>query len=305
MADISGANWMNCERRIAIVGVGAIGGAVAGILAQTGEHEIVLCTRRPLQTLTVETPSGSICVIARNATVPADVEPVDWVIVATKAYDAHGAAAWLPALCAKGAPVAVLQNGVEHRERFAPYVERERLLPVVVDCPVERSSDDEVRVRGEMLLRVEDTTLGRDFGLLFRGSMLKIELVSDFISVAWTKLCVNAVAAFNALTRKPAGLFRNDAVGRLAVDMVAECVAVGRAEGAQLSDSLGDEVLSYYRARPADAISSILADRLAGRRMETDARNGVIVRKGDRHGIPTPLNRMAVALLDAIGDEDR
>jgi 2-dehydropantoate 2-reductase len=44
----------------------------------------------------------------------------------------------------------------------------------------------------------------------------------------------------------------------------------------------------------------MLADRMAGRTMEIDARNGVIVRKGEKHGIPTPLNRMVVALLQAV-----
>jgi 2-dehydropantoate 2-reductase len=46
-------------------------------------------------------------------------------------------------------------------------------------------------------------------------------------------------------------------------------------------------------------VNSLLADRIAGRRMETDARNGVIVRLGEKHGIATPLNRMAVAVLEA------
>ena len=128
---------------------------------------------------------------------------------------------------------------------------------------------------------------------------MKVESVSDFLTAAWLKLCLNSVGALNALTRKPAGLLRDEAMGRLAVAMVAECIAVGRAEGAQLSDSLGEEILAHYRAHPPDAVNSLLADRLAGRRMETDARNGAVVRKGEKHGIPTPLNRMAVALLDA------
>ena len=34
--------------------------------------------------------------------------------------------------------------------------------------------------------------------------------------------------------------------------------------------------------------------------MEIDARNGVIVRMGRKHGIPTPANSMAVALLEAM-----
>ncbi len=35
--------------RVAIVGVGAIGGAIAGLLEMAGGHEILLCTRRPLE----------------------------------------------------------------------------------------------------------------------------------------------------------------------------------------------------------------------------------------------------------------
>jgi 2-dehydropantoate 2-reductase len=48
-----------------------------------------------------------------------------------------------------------------------------------------------------------------------------------------------------------------------------------------------------------DSINSLHADRLAGRSMEIDARNGVIVRLGRRHGIATPVNEMIVALLEA------
>jgi 2-dehydropantoate 2-reductase len=36
--------------------------------------------------------------------------------------------------------------------------------------------------------------------------------------------------------------------------------------------------------------------------MEIETRNGVIVRLGEKHGIATPLNRMAVALLKAVGN---
>jgi 2-dehydropantoate 2-reductase len=285
--------------RIAIVGVGAIGGAVAGLLEMAGGHEMILCTRRPLRQLTVTMPTGPVRVAARNVTLPDAAGPVDWAMVATKAYDTEGAAKWLPALCADGAPVAVLQNGVEHRERFAPYVELSRLLPVIVECPAERREDGEVRVRGPARMRVEDKSLGRGFAELFAGSLARIEQEADFVTAAWRKLCLNSVGALNALTLKPAGVLRDEAIGRLAMAIVAECVAVGRAEGAALNDCLGAEVLAYYRGAAPDAVNSLLADRLAGRRMETDARNGAIVRKGEKHGIPTPLNRMAVTLLEA------
>lgn len=285
--------------RIAVVGVGAIGGAIAAFLQLAGGHAISLCTRRPMRRLTVTMPSGLVQVTAHNVTVPEEAEPVEWVIVATKAYDAEGAATWFPALCARGAPVAVAQNGVEHRERFARYMEPARVLPVIIDCPAERQDDGGVRLRGAARMCVEDTPLGLEFGALFAGSPVKMEPVTDLITAAWRKLCLNSVGALNALTLKPANVLLDEAIGRLAVAMVAECVAVGRAEGARLHESMGEEILAHYRAQPSNAVNSLLADRLAGRRMEIDARNGAIVRKGEKHGIATPLNRMAVALLTA------
>ena len=124
--------------RIAIVGVGAIGGVTAALLQQAGGHELLLCTRRPVSALSVDTPDGLVNVQASFVTNLSEASEVDWVIVSTKAYDVAGAAKWLDQLCSNGAPVAVLQNGVEHRERFASYVPMEKILLVMVDCFDER-----------------------------------------------------------------------------------------------------------------------------------------------------------------------
>jgi len=286
--------------RVAVVGVGAIGGVLAALVETTGRHRITLCTRRPIETLTVKTPAGAVLVKAMNLTDPEQAEAVDWVLVATKTYDADGAGAWLRRLAAQGAPVAVVQNGVEHRERFQPWVEGERIVPVVIDCPVEKRADGTVVQRGTVRMKVEEGRLGEEFKGLFEGSGAEVEVTQDWKSAAWRKLCINAAGALNALTLKPAGVFQDEAVGRVVVEMVAECAAVGRAEGAKLDENVGRQVLEMYRGQPADSVNSLLADRLAGRRMETDARNGVIVRLGEKHGIETPLNRMAVAVLAAV-----
>jgi len=81
--------------------------------------------------------------------------------------------------------------------------------------------------------------------------------------------------------------------------LVAECRDVGRAEGADLPEALPDEIVAYYRAQAPELRNSMHNDRLAGRQMELDARDGVIVRLGEKHGIATPAHRMLVALLKA------
>lgn len=285
--------------RIAIVGPGAVGGVIAGWLSTTGRHELVLCARRPLSGLTVLSGEREIVVRATVWTNPAQARAVDWILVTTKAYDVAGAAAWLPALGASGAPVAVLQNGVEHRERFAPHVSGERIVPVMVDCPAERMEPTQVRQRGTARLAVADDTRGREFQGLFAGTPVEVALATDFKTVVWRKLCTNVAGVISALVLQPAGVMRDERVADLARALVCECIAVGRAEGAVLDDGVADAVAQGYAAAPPDSVNSLHADRAAGRPMEIDARNGVVVRLGRRHGIPTPLNEMAVTLLEA------
>lgn len=286
--------------RIAIIGVGAIGSVIAALLQQSGRHEVILCTRRPLPELLVETPGGPVYIHAAVFTDPETAPPVDWVLIATKAYDVAGASRWLERLRAHGAPVAVLQNGVEHRERFAPYVPMQLIVPVIVDCPAERRSPERVIQRGPMSLKAPADDQGQAFVELFSGSPANAAVVPDFVTVAWRKLCHNAVGVLPALLLQPSGALRGEALGDVARQLVRECIAVGRAEGAQLGDDVPEAVLQAYRASPADSINSLHADRLAGRPMELDARNGVIVRLGKKHGIPAPGNSMAVALLEAM-----
>ena len=101
----------------------------------------------------------------------------------------------------------------------------------------------------------------------------------------------------NTLLLRTNEAFHEDAIADLARAIIQECAAVGRAEGAVLEDDVADAVIKAYRASPRDGVNSLLADRRAGRPLELDARNGVIVRLGRRHGTTRYLspNRAAIS----------
>ena len=285
---------------IAIIGPGAVGGVIAGWLTRRGGHDLTLCARRPPGDMTVELSSGPVKLTAKVLTDPTLARPVDWVLVTTKAYDAAGAAAWFPSLVGPQSRVGILQNGVEHRERFTPYLNAAQLLPVMVDCPAERPAPGRIIQRGPGRLAVPAGPDGAAFADLFAGTDLEVGQVADFKTAIWRKLCLNSVGAINALLLKPAGIFQNEDIGRLAVQLARECIAVGRAEGAVLEDGLAETILEACRKAPPDSVNSLHADRAAGRPMEIDARNGAVVRFGRKHGIPTPCNEMAALLLAAM-----
>jgi ketopantoate reductase len=68
------------SQRIAVVGVGAIGGAVAADLADLGRHDISLCSRTPFRRLVVEHPGGVSCVDGGVRTSPTEAGVAEWEV---------------------------------------------------------------------------------------------------------------------------------------------------------------------------------------------------------------------------------
>jgi 2-dehydropantoate 2-reductase len=284
---------------ILLIGPGAIGATLATWLAQDDRHDVGVAVRTPVDSLEVHTPEGVIRAKPRVFTEVRQVRPVDWVLVATKAYDSDSAALWFPTACGPRTRVAVIQNGVEHVARFEKYIEPARIVPVMIDLPAERLSPGRTVQRGPARLVVPAGANGADFLKLFSHTHFDAKATDDFVSAVWRKLCLNSSGAISAVLLKPAGIVHQEGVADAMRTIIRECIAVGRAEGAKLEDAIADDLIERAKRGPRDAANSMLADRRAGKPMEYDARNGVIVRLGRKHGIAAPMNALMVALLKA------
>lgn len=286
-------------KHIAVIGPGAIGGTVIVRLSQVKENSVVVCARSAVPQFTLEAPEGKMTATLNVLTSPDAGSPAHWVIVATKTYDAPTAAAWFQTLTGPETRLAVLQNGVEHIKRFAPYFPEARIVPVVVDMPVEREAPGFFRQRGAGHFTVPANPNGEEFARLFDKTGIEVAVVSDFQTALWHKLAINCAGAVSALVLRAALIAHRPGIASIMRSLVRECIAVGRAEGASLDDSVAESVVGRYQKAPPDSVNSLHADRIAGRPLEIDTRNGVIVRLGSKHGIPTPVNQMIVALLEA------
>jgi 2-dehydropantoate 2-reductase len=285
---------------VAIVGPGAIGATVAACLHAAGTP-LVLCGRTARERLVVVADEGW------EVTVPGPVQtdpravagPVGVVFLAVKATQVEASAAWLERLCGPQTIVGVLQNGVQHGELVGPLAGAATVVPCIVWCPAEPGADGIVRLRGTPRLTVQDDAGGRAVADVLASSRCEVELSGDFLSVAWRKLCANALAGLMVLAGRRAGMFRRDDVATLALAYLDEIAAVGRAEGADLSPSLGREILGRLQAAPEDLGSSILFDHDAGVPTEWRIRNEVIALRGRAHGVATPISDVLVPLLAA------
>lgn len=197
--------------------------------------------------------------------------------------------------------VCVLQNGVEQRQQFAPLTGGATVLPSVVWFPAQRDADASVWLRATPRLTLPDLP-GQS------GQQALAELAARWTwrlilpPLPWRKLLQNAVAGLMVLTGRRAGMFAREDITALGLAYLRECLQVARAEGAALSDNVPEEIIAGFHRAPADLSTSIMIDRLNGRPLEWDIRNGVVQRRGRQHGIPTPLSDIIVPLLAAASD---
>ncbi len=293
------------RQRVAVIGLGGIGGAAAGALTHAGRHDVIACGRRPLERMRVDLPDESVEVAMTVLTDPAEAFPADWVLLTTKAQDTDGAGDWLRALCGPRTTVAVMQNGIDHAERIAPYAGGATALPVIVYYNGERIADDHVRMRhiSEADIALPDTDTAQAFIDLLEGTPIQAVRAPDFTARQWQKLLINIVVnPVTALTRMRQGVLQREDIQVLTTALLEEAAAVAEAEGVGLPSTVAADTQRLVLTFPHDAGSSMYFDALAGRRLEAEALTGAVVRAGAKHGVPTPMNSAMLALLRALSD---
>ncbi|MCB5204111.1 2-dehydropantoate 2-reductase [Neorhizobium sp. T786] len=293
------------QSKVAVVGLGGIGGVAAACLSLSADNEVTVCARRPIDALTFDHKDDSVSIPLRTLTDPQQAEPVDWVLLCTKAQDTASAAPWLSRLCGPETAIAVLQNGIGHTERVAPFVRGAAVLPAIVYYNGERLAPDHIRLRkivGHDLL-VPSGPLADAFTALFEGTPIEVGRSDSFLTLQWRKLLINVIAnPVTALTRQRLGVFHRADIQELSLGILREAVSVGRAEGAELAEDEADTILATFLGYPAEAGTSMYFDCIAGRPLEIEALNGAVVAAGRRHGIATPLNGAMLALLNTVSD---
>ena len=284
---------------VAVIGAGSVGCMLAAHLASAG-HPIVVCGRARLERVAMTIDEVTVEHEVAWAEGPADLPLLRHAVLATKIHHTPDVAGWLGALPPDGVLVAA-QNGIDHRARLAP-ITSAAVVPTLVYPNARRTGPGQVRVtRTGRGMVVPDDAAGRTVAALFAGSGIDVEVVADFATAAWDKLLVNVMAnPLTALTGRTTGeLFDEPAMAALGLELALETVEVARAEGAALTPEHAQRALGWLSALRGTR-SSMLQDRAAGRTMEHQGLFGPVVALGQRHGVPTPLTRALLALLDAL-----
>jgi 2-dehydropantoate 2-reductase len=272
---------------------------LAAAAADAG-HEVTLRVRTPFDELVIVRDGVETVVPASVSTEPAG-PPADLVFLVVKATDTEAASPHLAALCGAATRTVVVQNGVGHEQRVAPFLPPGAgpIVPAIAYAAAERVAPGRVHhIHGNLLVvPAEHAPVVTDA----LGPAVRVRGTDDFVTESWRKLFANALGnPISALTLRHMDVLRAPGIPELAREVLREALAVAQAEGAQLTDADADAVLEGASRFGPETGSSMLYDRLAGRPMEHEYLTGEIVRRGAAHGVPVPVNSVLLALLAAV-----
>lgn len=301
--------------RICMLGAGALGSALGGVLTEGG-HEVWLVDTWQAHVdamnargLTLRDGGVDRTVKVRARTSCDGIDPVDLVVVLTKSYHTRDAVVAARPIVGPETVVMSLQNGLGHEDIIAEIVGRERTLAgktytggvmlepghVIAGTRGKETHIGELDGRrSERVARIAET---------FGRAGLATVASDNILGTMWDKLQINvATGALSGITRLSyGGLYGVPEVHETALAAVRETIAVAKALGVRLSNEDPEHAWKLAAAGlPPEFKASILQSIEKGLPTEIDFINGSVVRGGERCGVPTPVNRTLVACVRGI-----
>jgi 2-dehydropantoate 2-reductase len=299
--------------RFVVLGSGAVGGYYGAKLAHVG-HDVTFIARgahlaaireRGMEIVAPEVESFTVRAEATDDTRQAGTPDV--ILLAVKTYDNPAVLPMLKPMLGPSTVVLTLQNGVDSADETAAVAGEERVLAGPTYIATALESPGRI-VQTGMHRRIVFGEVFGSRGLTDRvkairdamlGADIKAEAVEDVRPMLWEKFIYLApFAGFTGAMRLPAGAILDDPFIRAQFLAAAtEVERVARAEGIALPADLDARLDPYMKALPPSTRSSLLIDLSQGKRIEVEALQGSVVRRGARAGVPTPIMSTLYSVL--------
>ncbi len=322
--------------RIGIIGAGAIGSVVGGMLTKAG-HDVTLIDQWPEHIETMRKNGLRLSGTCGDHTIAvkalhiyeaqAITEPFDAVFISVKSYDTEWATSLgIQYLKKPNGVVVDFQNGIND-ERVAVIAGRERTLGSVITIgagmyePGHAMRTDTGAIGfkiGE--LDGKETERARELARIM-SDVAVTKVTTNLFGERWSKLTVNCMAnPLAGLSGLGTAEVRTRPEPRLiAIYVGGEVVKVGRACGYEVEPIYGiasQRFVDAYEGRglaevEADVAAegarrgggrpSLLQDVMRGRRTEIDYLNGYVCAQGRHRGVKTPVNDAIVEAVRSHG----
>jgi len=299
--------------KIAIVGIGGVGGYYGGKLAHknatTGEHDIFFVARgehlaeikgNGLKVITQE--EGDFTATPTTATDnPNDLGLVDLVFFCVKTYDLENAARQLIDNIHEKTVVVTILNGVDNADRLRTILTRGTVLNGCVYISSAIQAPGVIKQVGgsQQLIFGPENGVPEKYRYiedLLRNADVRAELTADISVQVWTKyIFIGPLATIDSLLRKPLGAIIADAKSKqMLKGLMEEVNLIAKKRGIKLPEDIIPLSLKKVSGFPYDTTTSMQRDFEKGKiKTELETFTGYIVNSGKELGVETPLYQEA------------
>jgi 2-dehydropantoate 2-reductase len=303
------------QARIAVMGAGAIGSVIGGMLALNG-HKVTLIGRQSHMDhirnhgLHIKGIWGDHLVKKIDTSTSPPQEFQDIVFLTVKSFDTATAAKEALPMVGPDTTVVSIQNGLGNIETLAGIVGKKKAVGAMAIFGAILSEPGYVEVTviaSEALVGEPDGTLTprvETIAHMLDSAGIPARPSNNIMRDIWHKALYNiALNPLSAIFQVPYGQIADNPHTRwLAGQMISEAFQVASATGIDLGFTSHEylDILWNKQLPPTrEHRSSMLQDILRGKRTEIDHINGAVVKLGTELGIETPYNSAIVRIVKA------
>ena len=238
-----------------------------------------------------------------------DAPPADFIIVAVKHHHLPQAIKDMAHRVGPDTLILSIMNGIDSEEMLIEAYGEEKVfwaIAVGIDATKENGSVTctspgkiifgdarNTENLSERVLRVQ---------ALFDEVGIAHETREDQVRTVWWKFMVNVgLNPVSAILKVPYSVFQNSKeCQELMESGMREVVALAEAEGIDLTVKDIEEWYPFMANMGPEGKTSMLQDVDAKRKTEVEMLAGKVIELGEKHGIPTPVNRAFLRMIQVI-----
>ena len=237
----------------------------------------------------------------------AQAEPVDLVIVATKFSGLNEALEEMQGLVGPQTIIFSVLNGISSEEYIKERYGDDNLLYCValgMDAVREGTSltyQHKGILKLGMLAKKQRPALAAVMALLEKAGIQYV-IEEDILHALWAKLLLNVGINQTCMVYETnyGGAFTNEEARQDMFAAMHEVITVAQREGIKLTEADFEGCVKVLRGLSPEGLPSMRQDAMAKRKSEVELFAGTIIRLGDKHNVPTPVNQRYYDIIKAM-----
>ena len=296
------------EKRIAVIGIGGVGGYVAGMLAKAYPHVTMVARGARAESIRENglvlhsDYKGEIIARPERVVTVRDMGQQDYIFICVKNYSLEDVCENIRDMVTDDTVIIPVMNGVDPGEKIRSLIGRGTVVDSLIYTVAFANADFSISQQDTftwLCIGIKNADQGQQEKVaqvaeILKGADIDYKDDGDIEVEIWRKYILNC--AFNVMTA-----FYDNTIGELRRDpvkaqqyetLVWEAASVGRAKGVALTDEHIQEVIHKFRHVHADnATSSLQRDfQICKKQTELETFSGYIVQEAKRLGVSIPLS---------------